>query len=89
VFFLKPEGAFYATLRIPVDDSDKFAAWMLEHFNSNGKTTMVAPAAGFYATPGLGTNEVRIAYVLKEDRMRTALAVLREGFEAYPGRKTS
>jgi aspartate aminotransferase len=89
VFFLKPEGAFYATLRIPVDDSDKFAAWMLEHFNSNGKTTMVAPAAGFYATPGLGTNEVRIAYVLKEDRMKTALAVLREGFAAYPGRKTS
>lgn len=88
VFFLKPEGAFYATIRIPVDDSDRFAAWMLEEFNSDRMTTMVAPAAGFYATPGLGTDEIRIAYVLKEDNMRTALAVLREGLSAYPGRKT-
>lgn len=86
VFFLKPEGAFYATIRIPVDDSDKFAAWMLNDFSSNGMTTMVAPAAGFYATPGLGTNEIRIAYVLNENNMRKALAVLREGLKAYPGR---
>ena len=87
VFFLKPEGAFYATIRIPVDDSDRFAAWMLDGFSFDRMTTMVAPAAGFYATPGLGTDEIRIAYVLKEDNMRTALAVLREGLKAYPGRK--
>lgn len=87
VFFLKPEGAFYATIRIPVDDSDRFAAWMLDEFSFDRMTTMVAPAAGFYATPGLGTDEIRIAYVLKEDNMRTALAVLREGLKAYPGRK--
>jgi aspartate aminotransferase len=87
VFFLKPEGAFYATIRIPVEDGDDFAAWMLGDFSVDGKTTMVAPAAGFYATPGLGMDEIRIAYVLNEDRMRTALAILRKGLEAYPGRK--
>lgn len=87
VFFLKPEGAFYATIRIPVDDGDRFAAWMLSDFSLDGKTTMVAPAAGFYATPGLGSDEVRIAYVLNEDRMRASLAVLRKGLEAYPGRR--
>ncbi len=86
VFFLKPEGAFYATIRIPVDDADRFAAWMLSDFSLDGMTTMVAPAAGFYATPGLGTNEVRIAYVLNESNMRKALKVLGAGLKAYPGR---
>jgi aspartate aminotransferase len=87
IFFLKPEGAFYATIRIPVDDGDRFAAWMLSDFSLNGRTTMVAPAAGFYATPGLGTDEIRIAYVLNEDKMRASLEVLRKGLEDYPGRK--
>lgn len=87
VFFLKPEGAFYATIRIPVRDADDFAAWMLTGFSVEGKTTMVAPAAGFYATPGLGLDEVRIAYVLKEDDMRASLDILKKGLEAYPGRK--
>jgi len=87
VFFLKPEGAFYATMRIPVDDGDSFASWMLRDFSTGGRTTMVAPAAGFYATEGLGRDEIRIAYVLKEERMMTALSVLREGLAKYPGRK--
>jgi aspartate aminotransferase len=87
VFFLKPEGAFYATIRIPVDDGDRFAAWMLSDFTLDGRTTMVAPAAGFYATPGLGLDEIRIAFVLNEDRMRSSLEVLRKGLESYPGRK--
>lgn len=86
VFFLKPEGAFYATIRIPVDDGDRFAAWMLSDFSKDGMTTMVAPAAGFYATPGLGLDEARIAYVLNEADMVKALSVLRAGLEAYPGR---
>ncbi len=86
VFFLKPEGAFYATIRLPVEDAEKFASWMLTDFNVNGETTMVAPAAGFYATPGLGQDQIRIAYVLSEEKMKRALNVLREGLKAYPGR---
>ena len=85
VFFLKPEGAFYATIRIPVEDSDIFASWMLSDFSVNGETTMVAPAAGFYATPGLGKDEIRIAYVLNEDSMRKALAILKEGLRRFEG----
>lgn len=87
VFFLKPEGAFYATIRIPVKDADDFAAWMLTGFNVDGRTTMVAPAAGFYATPGLGLDEVRIAYVLNEDDMRASLDIVKKGLAVYPGRK--
>jgi aspartate aminotransferase len=85
IFFLKPEGAFYATLRIPVNDADKFAAWMLSDFSHNDNTTMIAPAAGFYATEGLGRNEIRIAFVLEESRMRSALEILRLGLEAFEG----
>ena len=85
VFFLKPEGAFYATLRIPVDDADAFAAWMLSDFSHNGWTTMVAPAAGFYATEGLGKDEIRIAFVLEEASMRSALEILRLGLQEFPG----
>lgn len=83
IFFLKPEGAFYATMRLPVEDSDDFAAWMLTDFSVDGWTTMVAPAAGFYATPGMGRDEIRIAYVLEESRMRSALTILKEGLKAY------
>jgi aspartate aminotransferase len=85
VFLLEPEGAFYATLRIPVDDADRFAAWMLTDFSHNGATTMVAPAAGFYATEGLGRDEIRIAFVLEENSMRSALEILRMGLSKYRG----
>jgi aspartate aminotransferase len=85
VFFLKPEGAFYATIRIPVEDSDVFASWMLSDFSVDGRTTMVAPAAGFYATPGLGKDEIRIAYVLNEESMRRALGILKEGLRRFEG----
>ncbi len=85
VFLLKPEGAFYATLRIPVSDADAFAAWMLSDFSHNDRTTMVAPAEGFYATEGLGRDEIRIAFVLEESSMRSALEILRLGLEAFPG----
>ena len=66
VYSPMPMGAFYTTARLPVDNADKFAQWLLEEFSYKGETVMVAPAAGFYATPGKGTNEVRIAYVLKK-----------------------
>jgi aspartate aminotransferase len=85
VFFLKPEGAFYATIRIPVEDSDVYASWMLSDFSVDGETTMVAPAAGFYATPGLGKDEIRIAFVLNEDSMRKALAILKQGLRRFEG----
>lgn len=83
IFFLKPEGAFYATIRLPLDDTDHFAAWMLTDFSVDGWTTMVAPAAGFYATPGLGKDEIRIAYVLEGDKMRRALDILKSGLIEY------
>jgi len=86
IFFQKPEGAFYTTMRLPVDDADRFASWMLTDFSRDDETTMVAPAEGFYATPGLGKNEIRIAFVLEEDKMRRALALLRIGIEEFSRR---
>ena len=83
VFLRKPEGAFYVVARLPVKDSDDFARFLLERFSFEGATTMVAPAAGFYATPGLGMNEVRMAYVLKSDDLKMAIRVLGEGLKAY------
>jgi len=83
VFFLKPEGAFYATIQLPVQDAEKFASWLLTDYNLNGETVMVAPAAGFYATKGLGLNEIRIAFVLSDDKMRKALKILKEGLKTY------
>ncbi len=83
IFFLKPEGAFYATIKIPVENSDHFAAWMLTDFSIDGWTTMVAPAEGFYATPGMGLDEIRIAYVLEENRMKSALEILKAGLQEY------
>ncbi len=83
VFFLKPEGAFYATIQLPVKSADRFASWMLTDFQFEGETTMVAPAAGFYATPGLGLNQIRIAFVLSDQKMRKALRVLKEGLKVY------
>lgn len=81
-----PMGAFYTVARLPVDDSEKFCAWCLSEFNYEGETVMMAPASGFYTTPGAGRNEVRIAYVLKKEDLQRALIVLQKALEAYPGR---
>jgi len=81
-----PMGAFYTVARLPIDDADKFAAWCLSDFQFEGQTVMVAPASGFYTTPGLGKNEVRLAYVLQKQELQKALLVLRKALEAYPGR---
>ena len=83
VFLRKPEGAFYFVARLPIDDADEFARWLLAEFSHAGATVMVAPAPGFYATPGLGRNEVRIAYVLNADDLRKAVEVLERAIEAY------
>jgi aspartate aminotransferase len=79
----KPEGAFYTVVRLPVNDAEDFTRWMLSDFHVNEKTTMVAPANGFYATKGKGKDEVRIAFVLKSDAMRDAMRILKAGLEAY------
>ncbi len=81
-----PMGAFYTVAKLPVDDSDKFCRWCLEEFNYGGETVMMAPASGFYTTPGAGRNQVRIAYVLKREDLQRALVVLQKALEAYPGR---
>jgi len=87
VFLRKPEGAFYVVARLPVKDSDDFARFLLEDFSFEGATVMVAPAAGFYATPGLGADEVRIAYVLNCDDLRRSIRILGEGLNAYAKRQ--
>ena len=84
-----PMGAFYTVAKLPVDDAEDFCAWCLRDFDYEGETVMMAPAAGFYTTPGLGRNEVRLAYVLKKEDLTRALFVLRKALEAYPGRKES
>ncbi|MBO7119583.1 MAG: pyridoxal phosphate-dependent aminotransferase [Bacteroidaceae bacterium] len=81
-----PMGAFYTVAKLPVDDAEKFCAWCLSDFNYEGETVMLAPAAGFYTTPGIGKNEVRLAYVLKKEDLVRALFVLRKALEAYPGK---
>lgn len=86
VFTPMPMGAFYTIAELPVDDTESFARWMLEHFRLNNETTMVTPAASFYKTPGKGNNHARIAYVLEVDEMKKALHILEEGLKAYPGR---
>lgn len=85
VFCRPPEGAFYVLARLPVADSEEFATWLLRDFDCEGATVMVAPGNGFYLTPGRGRDEVRIAYVLKEEDLRAALAVLKEGLRIYNG----
>jgi aspartate aminotransferase len=82
----KPEGAFYMCARLPVDDANTFASFLLTDFALDGETVMVAPADGFYATPGLGKSEVRIAYVLEGPKLERALACLAAALAAYPGR---
>jgi len=86
VYCPKPKGAFYTVVRLPIDDSDKFAQWLLEHFEHKNQTVMLAPATGFYSTPGLGKNEVRIAYVLNVDDLRNAMECLEVALKQYPGR---
>ncbi len=81
-----PMGAFYTVARLPVDDADRFCSWCLSDFSYEGQTVFMAPATGFYSTPGLGKDEVRIAYVLKKEELQKALIVLQKALEAYPGR---
>ena len=80
-----PKGAFYSIVKLPVDDAEKFAQWVLEEFDYNGQTVMLAPASGCYYTPGLGKNEVRIAYVLKISDLQKAKEILSEALKTYPG----
>lgn len=85
-FGLKPSGAFYAIVKLPIDDADQFCTWLLQDFHDNNETVMLAPANGFYATPGLGQNEVRIAFVLNAAAMKRAMSILEKALRAYPGR---
>lgn len=80
-----PMGAFYTVAKLPVDDAEKFCAWCLSDFQYEGETVMMAPAAGFYTTPGAGRDQVRLAYVLKKEDLTRALFVLQKALEAYPG----
>lgn len=86
-FCPKPKGAFYAVARLPIDDSDKFCKWLLEDFEYQNQTVMLAPATGFYSTKGLGKDEVRISYVLKVEDLKAAMVCLEEALKVYPGRK--
>ncbi|MCF7925120.1 MAG: pyridoxal phosphate-dependent aminotransferase [Candidatus Izimaplasma sp.] len=82
----KPQGAFYVIIKLPVVDAEHFVIWLLEHFDVNNETIMLAPAEGFYATKGLGKDEVRLAYVLNSEDMQKAMTILKLGLEAYPER---
>ncbi|MEI8202900.1 MAG: pyridoxal phosphate-dependent aminotransferase [Bacteroidota bacterium] len=81
-----PKGAFYAVARLPIDDADTFCQWLLESFEYNKQTVMLAPATGFYSTKDLGKNEVRISYVLNVDDLKAAMTCLEEALKVYPGR---
>ncbi|MBP5134786.1 MAG: pyridoxal phosphate-dependent aminotransferase, partial [Paludibacteraceae bacterium] len=81
-----PMGAFYTLARLPVEDADEFCAWCLTDFEYEGQTVMMAPASGFYTSPNLGRDEVRLAYVLKQNDLKKALFVLKKALEAYPKR---
>lgn len=87
VYCPKPRGAFYTMARLPVDDADSFARWILEKFEYKKQTVLLAPGSGFYSTPGLGRNEVRIAYVLNTSDLKNAMETLAEALKAYPGRQ--
>jgi len=81
-----PKGAFYVTARLPIDNSDRFCQWLLESFHYDNRTVMLAPATGFYSTPGGGLNEVRISYVLNVENLKKAVKILEEALKVYPGR---
>jgi aspartate aminotransferase len=87
VYCPKPSGAFYCVARFPVDSAEKFCQWLLEDFEYNGETVMMAPANGFYSTKGEGVQEARIAYVLNKDSLRSAIKCLEEALKVYPGRE--
>lgn len=84
VFCPNPGGAFYAIAKLPIDDADVFCQWLLEDFSYNQATVMLAPATGFYSTPGLGKQEVRLAYVLNKIDIATAMDCLEAALKAYP-----
>ena len=86
VFCPKPSGAFYCMAQLPIDDSDQFCQWLLEKFDYQGKTVMLAPATGFYSKPELGAKQVRIAYVLNIESLKSAMQCLEEALKVYPGR---
>ncbi|HQQ20398.1 MAG TPA: pyridoxal phosphate-dependent aminotransferase, partial [Bacteroidales bacterium] len=86
-FCPNPKGAFYVVARLPIDNADRFCQWLLEEFNYEGKTVMLAPATGFYSVPTKGVDEVRISYCLKVDDLKKAMKCLEEGLKVYPGRK--
>lgn len=86
VFCPKPSGAFYCIARLPIDNADKFCQWLLESFEYEGQTVMLAPATGFYSTPGAGLNEVRLAYVLNKESLKNAMICLEKALKVYPGR---
>jgi aspartate aminotransferase len=86
VYCPMPGGAFYAMARLPIDNSDSFCQWLLEHFSHNNATVMMAPATGFYASPGKGTQEVRLAYVLNVEAINNAMDCLEVALQQYPGR---
>ncbi len=86
VFCPKPSGAFYCIVQLPIDDSDKFCQWLLEKFEYNKQTVMLAPATGFYSKPELGKKQVRLAYVLNLDDLKNAMVCLEKALMEYPGR---
>jgi aspartate aminotransferase len=86
VFCPKPSGAFYCIARLPIDNADKFCQWLLESFEHEGQTVMLAPATGFYSTAGSGINEVRLAYVLNKESLKNAMICLEKALKVYPGR---
>ena len=88
VYCYLPEGAFYLFARLPIDNADRFCQWLLESFEHKGQTLMLSPGSGFYATPGLGENEIRIAYVLNTKDLDKAMDCLEIALKQYPGRQT-
>ncbi len=89
VYCPNPGGAFYVVAQLPIDNADRFCQWMLESFSYDNQTVMMAPATGFYSTPGAGINEVRMAYVLNNDDIKAAMVCLEEALKEYPGRVVS
>ncbi len=86
VYCPEPKGAFYCMVKLPVDDTDKFAQWLLEEFDYNNQTVMIAPGSGFYTSPGLGKDQARLAYVLNVEKLAKSVEVLAEALKVYPGR---
>src|SRR5690606_41385667 len=82
-----PGGAFYVLAQFPIDDSDRFCQWMLEHFDYENQTVMIAPATGFYSAAHAGKDQVRLAYVLNTDDLKKSLACIERGLAVYPGRR--